>query len=174
MCEPICDLCYVSKASQSPIEYLQKVYGKLLKFRIVGAYRGFARSGLGCYEEVVPRDPMDDRPERLELDKLSDNFSASEDNVSLDSDDGEVEVSHKRYLKTTDRFVRYDYHDVDQGFSDHSEQGDDYDPDSISPEELQDIIMDEKLYREVVGEGEYIDMQDEWVHPGYYSVRMTL
>lgn len=177
-CDPICDVCYVSKLSQVPIEHLRKIYGKMLKFHLVGAYRGSSRFSLGCYDKVVEKDPRDDISFEPDPEDLPDVYIVDGDYVdpdveySYDSEDGELEKSLNKHLKKADLWEGKDYPDVDQSFSDHENEED---ADSISPEELQDIRDDEKLYREfVVGGQPYIRMQDEWVHPNYYDVRMTL
>jgi hypothetical protein len=126
----------------------------------------------------VEADPLDDRSERLEPDSLPDVYMVDDDSpdaeFSYDSDDGEVEKSLGKHLKTADLWDSYDYDDVDQGFSDHSNEDDDHNADYISPEELKDIRQEEALYNELVVGKPYIDMQDEWVEKEYYDVRMTL
>jgi hypothetical protein len=184
-CSPICDVCYAKHLSLPAVDDLRKVYGQKPQIRIVGAYRGGSRLDLGCYDKEVEQDPADDP---IDIDAPGSPHAVSEcdhstilfadppfydDPVfSYDSDDGEVEKSFNEYLKG-DLFQQYEYADVEETFSEfESEEVED--PSSIPPEELQDIVADEKRYLEKCSGAPYKTFQDEWVDPEYYERRMEL
>lgn len=177
VCKPICDICYISKLSEAPIKHLRNVYGSMLDIRLIGAYRGSSRFSLGCYDRVVETDVLDDISEKPSLDNLSDDDIPPGDDedvgYSFDSDDSDTEESLGRHL-WPDGYLQYDYEDVDTGFSDHS---DEEDADLITPDEVRDILDDECLYNKLLDQvdgRQYVEMQDKWVSPEYYEVRMTL
>lgn len=179
-CESICDTCYESTRCQKPIEHLKKAFGEKLKIRLVGAYRGFSRFTLGCYNKVVEIDEADNVSEKPDPDYIPDVFESLYDDSDvpfcMDSDDEDgLRERREKYLKG-DIFEFYEYEDVEMGFSDHRE--DDENADVISDEELEDIRKDESLYMDALGpvgsRRDYAELQGEWVHPDYFTARETL